>query len=91
MASTFTIFEHEYTTGFNWSDADAAALEKINQAFGPDVLRATVRKRKRELRASQHVGGVRLGKRALQVLPKIHRAGQSSGEDRISAATRNLL
>lgn len=91
MASTFTIFEHEHTTGFNWSDAAMAALEKIKQAFGTDVLRATVRKGKRELRAAQHVGVVRLGKRAIQVLPQLHHDTQSASKDRIRDAPRNLL
>ncbi len=91
MTSTFTIFEHEYTTGFNWTDTEAAALERINKAFGTEVLRATVRAGKHELRAAQHVGIVRVGGRTIQVLPKIHRTGSSTDEERAIDATRNLL
>ncbi|HEX8188839.1 MAG TPA: hypothetical protein VF586_10840 [Pyrinomonadaceae bacterium] len=92
--NTETFFEHEQRP-FGWSEGEAAALERLNRAAGAEVLRATWRAGRRELRASQHVGVVRLGRRAVQVLPKTHRAGAGSSaaerEARAEEATRNLL
>ncbi|HEX6186332.1 MAG TPA: hypothetical protein VFZ44_20750 [Pyrinomonadaceae bacterium] len=90
---TETLFEHEQTEGFDWSDREYAALERLNRAAGAEVLRATLRSGRRELRATQHVGVVRLGRRAVQVLPKIHRGGAEPGDPaaRAQEATRNLL
>ncbi|MBV9926311.1 MAG: hypothetical protein JOZ96_14930 [Acidobacteria bacterium] len=88
---TETFFEHEQRA-FEWSEREAAALERLNRGAGAEVLRATWRAGRRELRASQHVGVVRLGRRAVQVLPKAHRAGaDSSDAERADEATRNLL
>jgi 5-methylcytosine-specific restriction enzyme subunit McrC len=90
---TETLFEHEQTE-FDWSEREYAALERLNRAAGAEVLRATVgRAGRKELRAAQHVGVVRLGGRAVEVLPKIYRAsgGAASREERALEATRNLL
>jgi 5-methylcytosine-specific restriction enzyme subunit McrC len=91
MPKTLTLFEHEYTTGFNWTDAELAALERMNKSAGVSLLRPTVRAGKRELQAAQHVGVVRLGNRAIQILPKIHRPGDAPKEERTKEATHNLL
>lgn len=92
--NTETFFEHEQRA-FEWTEREAAALERLNRAAGAEVLRATWRAGRRELRASQHVGVVRFGRRAVQVLPKTHRAGADSSpqarEGRAQEATRNLL
>jgi len=90
--NTETFFEHEQRP-FEWTEREAAALERLNRAAGAEVLRATWRAGRRELRASQHVGVVRLGRRAVQVLPKTHRAGAPAEERdaRAEEATRNLL
>jgi 5-methylcytosine-specific restriction enzyme subunit McrC len=92
--NTETFFEHEQRA-FEWTEREAAALERLNRAAGAEVLRATWRAGRRELRASEHVGVVRLGRRAVQVLPKAHRAGAGSSAEgraaRAEEATRNLL
>jgi 5-methylcytosine-specific restriction enzyme subunit McrC len=92
--NTETFFEHEQRA-FEWTEREAAALERLNRAAGAEVLRATWRAGRRELRASQYVGVVRFGGRAVQVLPKTHRAGADSSpqarEGRAQEATRNLL
>src|SRR5205085_2240053 len=87
-----TIFEHEYTDGFGWSDEECATLERLRRATGAEVLRATVRAGRRELQAAQYVGVVRLRRRTVQVLPKIYRADATPDErERARAATSNLL
>lgn len=94
MPHTVTLFEHEYTDGFGWTDREYATLERLRRATGAEVLRATVRGGgRRELQATQYVGVVRLGRRAVQVLPKIHRAraGGGDADERATEATRNLL
>jgi 5-methylcytosine-specific restriction enzyme subunit McrC len=91
MPKTFTLFEHEYTTGFNWTYGELAALEQMNKRVGVLLLRPTVRAGKFELQAAQHVGVVRLGNRTIQILPKIYRSGTTSNEERTKEATHNLL
>lgn len=87
-----TLFEHERTSGFGWTDRDLAALERLRRAAGAEVLRATVVDGRRELQAAQFVGVVRLGGRTVQVLPKIYRAGaRADGATRDEEATANLL
>jgi 5-methylcytosine-specific restriction enzyme subunit McrC len=91
MQKTLTLFEHEYTTGFNLTDGELAALERLNKTVGVSLLRPTVRAGKRELQAAQHVGVVRLGARTIQILPKIYRPGGATEEERTREATHNLL
>jgi 5-methylcytosine-specific restriction enzyme subunit McrC len=91
MPSPHTIFEHEYTSGFNWSDSELGELERLNRAVGTEVLTATVRGSRRELKAGQHVGVLRFGNRTVQVLPKIYSSSAENSEKRIQEATHNLL
>lgn len=91
MPKTLTLFEHEYTAGFNWTYGELAALEQMNKSIGVPLLRPTVRAGKLELQAAQHVGVVRLGNRTIQILPKIYRPGEASNEERTKEATHNLL
>jgi 5-methylcytosine-specific restriction enzyme subunit McrC len=90
--SVLTVFEHEYTEGFDWTERDCAALERLRRATGVEILRPTVRAGRRELQAAEQVGVVRLGARTIQILPKIHRAASGATErERAAEATRNLL
>ncbi|CAN5142160.1 McrC family protein [soil metagenome] len=91
MKAPLTLFEHEYTCGFNWSDRDLTRLARLNAALGIEVLRPAVRAGCRELQAAQYVGVVRFGERTLQVLPKIYRSIEGDKEQRAREATRNLL
>jgi 5-methylcytosine-specific restriction enzyme subunit McrC len=92
MGATVTLFEHECTSGFGWTDRDLAALERLSRAAGAELLRPVVRGRARELRATQHVGVFRLGNRTVQVLPKIYQSGETTDpRQRAREATRNLL
>ena len=97
---TLTLFEHEQTEGFDLTGREQAAVERLNRAVGAEVLRATLCARRVELRATQYVGVVRLGRRAVQVLPKIYRGGTASRAEGdtdatrracVEEATRNLL
>jgi 5-methylcytosine-specific restriction enzyme subunit McrC len=88
-ANITPLFEHE-TKQFDWTDRDLAELERLNRATGVDVLRATVRGKQRMLKAAQYVGVIRLGRRTIQVLPKIYQSNDAVCE-RAWEATRNLL
>lgn len=91
MNHTTTLFEHETTTGFRWTDRDLAALERLRRSIGTEILRPVVRGGGRELQATQYVGVVRFGSRTVQVLPKIHQSSGGTNEQRAREATRNLL
>lgn len=71
MAETVTLFEHEVKE-YDWTDRDLAALERLRCATGVEILRVTVQNGKRALKATQHVGVVRMGSRTVQILPKIY-------------------
>jgi len=91
MTATITLFEHEIGE-FDWTDRDFAALERLNRAVGVDVLRATMRGRQRVVKATQYVGVIRLGRRTIQVLPKIYQSNDVvSQQQRVREATHNLL
>jgi 5-methylcytosine-specific restriction enzyme subunit McrC len=92
VGQVITLFEHECTSGFGWTDRDLVALERLSRAAGAELLRPVVRGRARELRAAQHVGVFRLGNRTVQVLPKIYQSGEATdARQRAREATRNLL
>lgn len=90
--SVLTVFEHDYTEGFDWTERDCATLERLRRATGVEILRPTVRAGRCELQAAEQVGVVRLGERTVQILPKIYRAGDDAPRgERAAEATRNLL
>jgi 5-methylcytosine-specific restriction enzyme subunit McrC len=92
MGRVITLFEHDFTTGFDWTDRDLVALERLSRSAGVELLCPVVRGGNRELRVAQHVGVFRLGNRTVQVLPKIHRSGEATDQQqRAREATRNLL
>jgi len=91
MASTVTLFEHD-TEEFDCTDRDLAALERLRRSLGVGVLHATMRGGKRVLQATYYVGVVRVGKRTIQVLPKIYQSSDTvDKQQRAREATRNLL
>src|SRR6266478_4680269 len=92
MPGSLTLFEHEYTSGFDWTDRELGMLDRLNRSVGTEVLTATVRGGRKELKAAQHVGVLRFGNRTVQVLPKIYREHAATSEqERIREATHNLL
>jgi len=92
VGQVFTLFEHEPTTDFGWTDRDLVVLERLNRTAGTELLRPVVYGGKKELRAAQHVGVFRLGNRTIQVLPKIYQAdGMTDRQQQARQATRNLL
>ena len=90
MAQTITLLEHE-AAPFPWTDRDLAVLDRLRHTLGYEVLRPTVVAGQRLLRAGHHIGVVRLGARTVQVLPKLHRSGITSEQERTRDATANLL
>ncbi len=91
MTTTLTLFEHE-SKPFSWSDRDLVTFERLRRTLGVDVVRATIRNGERAIQAAQHVGVVRLGHRAVQILPRMYRANDAAPEQqRAHEATRNLL
>src|SRR5262245_44660857 len=92
MKSTVTLFEHGVTTGFGLKDRDLVALERLHHSLGVEILRPVTRRGAWELQATQHVGVVRLGRRTIQILPKIYRSSEHAKEkQRALEATRSLL
>ncbi|MGI4792027.1 MAG: McrC family protein [Janthinobacterium lividum] len=82
-----TLFEHQ-TAPFSWDSRRLAALARLNQARGDEILRPVLDKNGQSaVQATQYVGVVRLGRETIQVLPKIYRHGDQAA----SEATRNLL
>lgn len=77
-----TLFEHE-PTPFDWSDAHLAALSRLRELVGPDVLTADFHQGTKVLRAGSFVGVVRLGDRTVELLPKLFR---SPAPDAVTAA-----
>ncbi|MGC2236396.1 MAG: hypothetical protein WA584_09555 [Pyrinomonadaceae bacterium] len=87
-----TLYEHEYTENFNWSEKDLLAVSKMNAEIGANVLSPVVRFGKREFKGSEQVGVVKFGNRSVQILPKIYRPNYSGNEEQIAReASRNLL
>lgn len=88
---TLTLFEHT-SKPFDWDNRHCAALERMREAFGSDVLRPIVQGRTKKLQAAQYVGVVRLGNRTIQILPKIYQPSEATDEkERAEESTRNLL
>jgi 5-methylcytosine-specific restriction enzyme subunit McrC len=91
VGSTITLFEHEVTSGFGWTDRDLVALDRMRRLHGMEILRPTIRAASRELQATQHVGVFRFRDRTIQILPKIYRAETHDEHLRVREATKNLL
>lgn len=87
MPQNLTLFEHEYTERFDWTEGEPAAVERMNRGAGAQLLRPAVRAGRRELQAAQHVGVVRFAGRTAQILPKLHRPGRASAETSSTAPT----
>lgn len=68
-----TLFEHD-PTPFDWSDAHLAALSRLRERVGPDVLTADFHQEQKVLRAGSFVGVVQLGDRTVELLPKLFRS-----------------
>ena len=91
VRKAITLFEHEVTSGFGWTDRDLAALDRMHRIHGTEILRPTIRAASRELQATQHVGVFLFRDRTIQVLPKIYRAETHDERLRVREATKNLL
>ncbi len=90
MSDVFTVFEHSRTKGFDLTDRENDALQQLNTRLGVQVLRAEY---KGELTAFQYVGIVRIGTRAIHILPKIYppTSDDVTTEDHVKDATKNLF
>lgn len=89
--ATTTLFEHETTRGFNCTPRDVEALAILNQRLGVEVLKPVFVRGVAELKAQNHVGLIRLGRRSIQILPKMYRSTSASKDEARMQATRNLL
>jgi 5-methylcytosine-specific restriction enzyme subunit McrC len=88
MLAPQTVFEHQ-PIPFAWTSRHLMALERMNRAYGAEVLRATTVRGALVLQAAEHVGVVRLGGQTIQILPKMYRG--DSDKTPAQQATRNLL
>lgn len=87
---TITLFEHDCTSGVDCGRAELQALDELQQRLGVEMLRIGVRRGRCELKASQHVGLLRVGRLTIQVLPKIYRDDPDPRRC-VRRASRNLL
>ncbi|MBW4420716.1 MAG: McrC family protein [Myxacorys californica WJT36-NPBG1] len=82
-----TLFEHEST---EISDGyELKCLEQLSRVTGIEILKPVVRKGQLQFQARQYVGVVRLGRRTIQILPKVYRS--QNREQSQQEAARNLL
>lgn len=82
-----TLFEYEWIDDLN--PREIALIHRLSRNVGVEILRPGVRQGQPSYQARQYVGVIRLGRRTLQILPKVHRA--QDVEQSIGEATRNLL
>ncbi|MCW3096238.1 MAG: mcrBC [Chthonomonadaceae bacterium] len=89
---TLTIFEHDTTTDYTWTDKDVAALDRLRDQYGAEVLQPTFRKNVHALKATQFVGMLRIGHRIIHILPKMYRPSANLTEtEKKREAAANLL
>lgn len=78
---TLKLFEHEQSPeGFDLTEREQAALERLNRVVGSEVLRVSPRGRCIGVRATQYVGVVRLKERALIKDYALLKASKGLGE-----------
>lgn len=84
---TITLFEYEFieiTDGY-----ELKCLDQLSKTAGIEILKPVVKNGQLQFQARQYVGVIRLGRRTIQVLPKIYRSNNQ--ELNQLGATRNLL
>jgi 5-methylcytosine-specific restriction enzyme subunit McrC len=89
VAKPLTLFEHE-TIPLEWSDRDLRAIERPRATTGQEILRSIISRGRRGLQATSYVGVTRLGRRNVQILPKIFRS-HLDRDEQVRQATGNLL
>lgn len=87
QAEVTILFEYE---SIDISDGyELKCLEQLSKQTGIEVLKPIVRNGQLQFQARQYVGVLRLGRRTIQIFPKIHRSYHQ--EQRYQEASRNLL
>lgn len=81
-----TLFEYESTILDGY---ELKCLEQLSKVIGTEILKPVVRNGQLQFQARQYVGVLRLGRRTIQILPKIHRS--HNREQSQQEASRNLL
>jgi 5-methylcytosine-specific restriction enzyme subunit McrC len=82
-----TLFEYE---SMEISDSyELKCLEQLSKVTGIEILKPLVRNGQLRFQARQYVGVLRLGRRTIQILPKIHRSHDR--EQNQQEAAHNLL
>ena len=82
-----TLFEYESMAISNVYELKC--LEQLARTTGIEMLKPVVRKGQLQFQARQYVGVLRLGRRTIQILPKMHRSHDR--EQSQQEAARNLL
>jgi len=82
-----TLFEYEAIDILDPYEMDC--LERISKMTGVEIFKPVIKQRQTQLQARQYVGVVTLGKRTIQILPKIYYS--CDREKNQQEATRNLL
>lgn len=87
MNPVITLFEHEILEDAD--DRDIRAISQLLKTTNASILSPIVRQGKVCFQANQFVGVIYLGKRTIQILPKIYRSMDRAKS--IAEASRNLL
>lgn len=82
-----TLFEYESIEILD--GYELKCLEQLSKTTGIEILKPVVKNGQLQFQARQHVGVLRLGRRTIQVFPKIHRS--QNREQNQQEAARNLL
>ena len=81
-----TLFEYESTILDRY---ELKCLEQLSKVIGTEILKPVVRNGQLQFQARQYIGVLRLGRRTIQILPKIYRS--HNREQSQQEASRNLL
>lgn len=89
-SNLLTLFEYGSTNVDALSEREGRLLDQITRTSGCEVLKRSIKEGKICFKAQQYVGVVRLGRRTVQILPKIHRCSTDQAQNQREAA-QNLL
>jgi 5-methylcytosine-specific restriction enzyme subunit McrC len=71
--TTLTLYEHQISGLLQLSEADIRALNRLNRTSKEPILRLLPIGSSYAIQATEHVGFVRFGRHAVQVLPKMYK------------------
>jgi 5-methylcytosine-specific restriction enzyme subunit McrC len=88
--TTVRLYEHDISEVLQLSDEDVKALGRLNSKSREPILRLLAIGSSRAVQATEHVGFIRFGRHAVQVLPKMYRQSSPPAQQ-VREASRTLL